>query len=220
MPSDAGPGPGPALSPAPALGPAHNPTLPLHGQQPHHDSSSTPLLSPPEQPAGVTRALVSAKTGTASGQKRAASGQLLLDSAHASKHSRQTTLHTGFQGAHTWSGQVDRSAAGLSAGSNGRTPAGSGPAPLQWSNSRQTPSGQIAAQHAEPHRAGESPHVAQVLDLTQSDEEPSSDTKSSPHLQPSARLSTGGISASRHRAPLHPYSSSSPKKIANVLDVT
>lgn len=218
MPSEAASAPGPA----PAL---DNPTLPLHRQQPLRDLSSTPLLSPQQQSAGVTQALFSAKTGTASGQKRAASGHLLLDSAHASKHSKQATLDTGFRGAPTGHGQVGRSAGGLSAGSSGRTPAGSGPAPLQKSSSRQTPSGPSAAQHAEQQRAHRSPHVAQVLDLTQSDEEPATKTKMNPHtdspqLQPLARLSTGSSGTSRHKALLHPYSSSSPKEVADVVDVT
>ena len=177
-------------------------------------------------PFGASQFPASAQKATASGQKRPASGQL-LDGAQTSKHSRQTTLDTGLKGAPAAFRRMDRSAEGQSAGSSRQTPAGSGLARLHWPISRQTPGRANAAQHARQCRADASPHknVAQVLDLTQLDEEPATSAEMDPHtglphLQPSAKSGTGIVSADRRKAMLQSHIASSPRKPANVVDLT
>ena len=177
-------------------------------------------------PFGASQAPASTRKGTSSGQKRPASRQSLLDTAQPVKHSKQTTLDTGLKETLTAVGQRHRSAEGQSAGSNRQTPSGLGLAPPRWSISKQTPGSTGAAQHAQ--RAGVSPHnnVAQVLDLTQVDEEPATSAQTDPHagsepphVQPSVRFTTGSISTDRRNS-LPSHNASSPRKTASVVDLT
>ena len=178
-------------------------------------------------PIGASQFPISTQKGAASGQKRPASGQPPDRGVEASKHSRQTTLDSGLKGVSAAFGHMTGSAEGQPAGSSRQTPSSSELAPLHWSKSRQTPFGAGSGQHAKQHRAVASPYenVAQVLDLTQADNEPATTTEidqhdGSPHVQPPARLSSGCDSKGRHKALLQPCSSNSPGQTANVVDLT
>ena len=179
-------------------------------------------------PIGASLPLFTAQRASTSGQKRPAGGQSQLDEPQSSKRSRQTTLNNGLKGAPTVFKHMGRpSKEGQSAGSNRQTPSHSRPAFLHWPISRETPGCAGTAQHAKQYRAGVSPHehVAQVLDLTQADEEPATGTRvdphtGTPHVQPSASLSTGSGSKGRRKVMLQPQNASSPRETANLVDLT
>ena len=185
-------------------------------------SSTQKGFSGQKEPFGASQVPVSAQKVSASGQKRPASGHFLLDGGQTSKHSRQITLDISLKGAPTAFGHTGRSAEGQSAGSNRQTPSGSGPAPLHWSISRQTPGSAGAAQHAKQHRAGVSSHqkVAQVLDLTQIDEEPAAGPPTNPHAGSLLEPSSARLSTDRRTVFLQSHSVSSPRKTANMVDLT
>ena len=179
-------------------------------------------------PIGASLPPFTAQRASISGQKRPTSGQLQLDEPQTNKRSRQTTLDDGIKGAPTVFEHMSRSSKeGQSAGSNRQTPSNSRPAFSHWPISRETPGCAGTAQHSKQYRAGVSPHkhIAQVLDLTQADEEPATSTEvdphaGTPHVQPSASLSTGNSSKGRRKVMLQPQNASSPRETANLVDLT